>query len=402
MENFTNTPLNLFSLFPFLRSMQSPPVRTALFDSHLQSNAKIVDFHGFELPIWYSSIKEEHLATRFAAGLFDVSHMGLFRFQGEGVREWLSGIGTQNFNKFNPGSCGYTHFLDYDGNLIDDMIFAIRSDKEVLGVPNASMVETMLTWLTDLLPKDGSVKIVNDSTDTSIIAIQGPKSRQIIADVLGEQNNVGRFKCHDIAHNDLGITGWIQGTGYTGEAGAEIFIPNEQANKLWGELISIGQDSGLAPVGLGARDTLRLEKGYLLSGQDFQWPGLNIPELNTLPPGFLSRNSAETAVPYGLSMDHNFIGKESVSNSLKGSQKWSALKCMGRGPSPRPGHPVTISESEDSEIIGYVTSGAPSPSLGGIGIAMAYLSEAKLGKQVWIRSSPRRAIKAEVVEAPFL
>ena len=169
-------------------------MRTALYNSHVESGAKLVDFHGFELPIWYSSIKEEHLATRSGAGMFDVSHMGLFRFVGRGVSEWLTGIGTQDFTKFQRGTCGYTHFLDEDGNIIDDMIFAIRTEEEILGVPNASMVSVMLDWFTELLPSDGSIKILNDSEETSIIAIQGPKSREIVSQVLGHSNNVARIK----------------------------------------------------------------------------------------------------------------------------------------------------------------------------------------------------------------
>ena len=100
----------------------------------------MVDFHGFELPIWYSSIQEEHLQTRSNAGLFDVSHMGLFHFQGEEVRSWLSTLSTQDYMKFRPGTCGYSHFLDQNGHIIDDMIFAVRSENEVLGVPNLSLI----------------------------------------------------------------------------------------------------------------------------------------------------------------------------------------------------------------------------------------------------------------------
>ena len=107
----------------------------------------MVDFHGYELPIWYSSIQEEHLATRNSAGLFDVSHMGLFRFVGEGVRSWLSSVSTQEYIKFQPGRCGYSHFLDYEGHIIDDMIFAVSSEKEVLGVPNSTMVGKMFEWI---------------------------------------------------------------------------------------------------------------------------------------------------------------------------------------------------------------------------------------------------------------
>ena len=154
----------------------SPPVRTALYACHLESEAKMVDFHGFELPIWYSSIQEEHLACRSSAGMFDVSHMGFFSFRGDKVRQWLESISTQRVSSFAPGRCGYTHFLDHEGQIIDDMIFAIKSDDCVLGVPNASMVPTMWKWFSELLPDDGSVTVENLSDETSIIALQGPNS----------------------------------------------------------------------------------------------------------------------------------------------------------------------------------------------------------------------------------
>ena len=231
----------------------------------------MVDFHGYELPIWYSSIQEEHMATRSSAGLFDVSHMGLFRFVGEGVRSWLSSVSTQEYIKFQPGRCGYSHFLDHNGHIIDDMIFAISSEEEVLGVPNSTMVSIVFDWLSTNLPSDGSVKIEDLSQETSIIALQGPKSGAVLEDVLGRVNRVKRFRCQEIASNELGLTGWIQGTGYTGEEG-EIFISNEDSTSLWEALIS---HPDVSPVGLGARDTLRLEKGYLLSGQDFLWPEIS-------------------------------------------------------------------------------------------------------------------------------
>ena len=114
--------------------------RTALFQNHVEAGAKLVDFHGYELPIWNTSLQDEHLKCRSAAGLFDVSHMGFFRFSGEGVLEWLNGIGTQNFLNIPVGRCGYTHFLDHNGFIIDDMIFAVESESSVLGVPNATMI----------------------------------------------------------------------------------------------------------------------------------------------------------------------------------------------------------------------------------------------------------------------
>ncbi|MFL2493921.1 MAG: aminomethyltransferase family protein [Candidatus Thalassarchaeum sp.] len=382
--------------------MNGEPSRTALFDCHTEAGAKMVDFHGFELPIWYSSIQEEHLATRASAGLFDVSHMGFFRFCGEDVRSWLSSIATQEYLNFPSGRCGYTHFLDHDGLIIDDMIFAIKSEIEVLGVPNASMVPVMLDWFNSLIPEDGSITLENLSARTSILALQGPASARILAKVIGQDNTVSRFACQEIAPNALGIEGWIQGTGYTGEKGYEIFVANQQAPLLWNALLKTGRAHGLVPVGLGARDTLRLEKGYLLSGQDFIWPGLGSSAEPPLPEDFLYRDTAETAVPFGLDLEHEFIGKGRVVQSIESGDRWHGLECLDRGPAPRPGHAVLSSDEDDAVVVGRVTSGAPSPSKERTGIAMAYLSGVDQGSEVWIQTSPRRRVKALVKRPPFI
>ena len=378
--------------------MSQTPVRTALYESHISAGAKIVDFHGYELPIWYSSIQEEHLSTRKSAGLFDVSHMGLFRFLGDGVRTWLSSVSTQEYMKFQPGRCGYTHFLDHEGHIIDDMIFSVSTEEEVLGVPNSTMVKVVMEWLSRNLPRDGSVIIEDLSDQTSIIALQGPNSGKILRDVLGEENDVQRFRCQEIMTNGLGLSGWIQGTGYTGEKGVEIFIQDEDSHRLWDALLS-HPDS--APVGLGARDTLRLEKGYLLSGQDFLWPGLE-KEGDVFPEGFLSRTTSQTAVPFGLDIDHDFIGRDALVRSMESESLFWGMECLERGPSPRPGHRVMDGPGESSETIGYVTSGGPSPSKGMTGIALGYLRNCEDGDEVWIQSSSRRRVRSEVKRPPFV
>ncbi len=364
-------------------------VRTALYDEHVALDANIVDFHGFELPIWYSNIKDEHLATRENAGLFDVSHMGTFRFTGSKVKQWLEGVATQKVTNIPIGRCAYTHFLDEDGFIIDDMIFAVVSDDEILGVPNASMIDVMWGWFQGKLPSDGSVKIENLSTDMAIIALQGPKSKQILSSVLGMDNHVGRFKWQKIGENQLSVSGWIQGTGYTGEPGYEIFIPNDDAANLWRSLI----DSGATPVGLGARDTLRLEKGYLLSGVDFCWPEL--PESTD----FLARDSWETNVPFGLDLDHDFIGKHRVISHQSSDARWWGIKYTEKGPLPRPGKDVA---DLNGNVIGRLSSGAPSPSLDNVGIGIGYISGVSEGDEIMIVASPRKSVKAVVVRPPFV
>ena len=209
-------------------------VRTALYEAHQRWGGNIVDFHGFELPIWYTSMMEEHINTRENAGLFDVSHMGFFRFSGNGVREWLQSIATQRVEHLGSGRCAYTHFLDDNGLIIDDMIFAVAdsqtisdtkmrdcpniSELVILGVPNASMISVMKTWFDSHLPSDGSIILDDLSQETSILALQGPKSPSIIEAVLGVENVVKHFRGKAISSNNYGITGWIQGTGYTGES----------------------------------------------------------------------------------------------------------------------------------------------------------------------------------------
>jgi aminomethyltransferase len=364
-------------------------VRTSLFEEHVSLDANIVDFHGFELPIWYSSIKEEHLITRSEAGLFDVSHMGTFRFSGDKVKQWLEGVATQKVTSISPTRCGYTHFLDDDGYIIDDMIFAIVSDNEILGVPNASMVDVMWNWFSSKLPNDGSVVIENLSDQTSIIALQGPESKTILNSVLGETNHVGRFRWSLLQSNQHEISGWIQGTGYTGESGYEIFIPNDEAPLLWRLLVG----AGATPVGLGARDTLRLEKGYLLSGVDFCWPKLESSD------PFLARDSWETNVPFGLDIEHDFIGKSRVLEHSDSDARWWGIRYLEKGPLPRPGKDVTDMEGNQ---IGRLSSGAPAPSLENTGIGIGYISGVDEGDEVLIVASPRKSVKAVIVRPPFI
>jgi len=377
------------------------PVRTALYPAHVRWNGNMVDFHGFELPIWYSSMLEEHHATRTNAGLFDVSHMGSFRFKGEGVAKWLDSMGTQRASKFSSGRCGYTHFLDSEGTIIDDMIFAIVSETEILGVPNASMVPIMWKWMNDHLPSDGSITIEDLSPDTCILALQGPSSPEICEAVLGIENVVGHFRWQQIKPNELGIEGWIQGTGYTGERGFEIFIPNNQAETLWEGLLSTQSDSGIVPVGLGARDTLRMEKGYLLSGQDFSWDGLGEKTPEPFPQGFLIRGTIETNVPFGLDLEHEFLGKQKMIERGNSGAKWRGMKVLDKGPFPRTGSPVYKDDSTDSPI-GWITSGGPSPTLGRVGIGIGYLQDVEEGDSVIIAPNPKRRLRAEVVRMPFL
>ena len=319
-------------------------------------------------------------------------------------------VGTQQASVFGSGRCAYTHFLDADGRIIDDMIYAVTDDDEVLatgcssweasghpvvlGVPNASMIGHMADPLNGLVG-DMDVRLEDLSDETSILALQGPKSPEVLAAVLGAENVVKHFRGQAIRANDLGITGWIQGTGYTGERGFEIFVPNEMVTALWDALLDEG-GNGIQPVGLGARDTLRMEKGFLLSGQDFA-------AVELCDDAYLHRDSAETFVPFGLNMDHDFIGKARVAATKEaqlagGGVKWLGLKATGKGPNPRLGHVVL----KDGIEVGRITSGGPSPSLGRVGIGLAYLEGVDVGDEVEIVVNPRRNLTAVVTRPPFV
>jgi aminomethyltransferase len=249
----------------------------------------------------------------------------------------------------------------------------------------------MWTWFTSHLPEDGSIQLENLSDATSIMALQGPNAKLILSDVLGESNHVGRFKWQAIGDNSLSVTGWLQGTGYTGEAGYEIFVPNEDAPLLWRALI----EAGAVPVGLGARDTLRLEKGFLLSGVDFCWPPLAEGD----DASFLARDSWETNVPFGLDLEHEFVGKQRVVSHDESDARWWGIRYTEKGPLPRPGKAVTLL---DGTPIGALTSGAPAPSLDNVGVGIGYMTSVKEGDEVLIVASPRKSVKAVVVRPPFL
>ena len=250
------------------------------------------------------------------------------------------------------------------------------------------MVPVMWDWFSSLLPEDGSISLQDLSPATSIIALQGPNARNLCESVLGQNNHVGRFKWSKINENQLGVGGWIQGTGYTGEAGYEIFIPNEDAPLLWRKLV----EAGATPVGLGARDTLRLEKGFLLSGVDFASPNL---DENVL----LHRDSWETNVPFGLDIEHEFVGKHRVVSHDENDARLWGVKQLERGPLPRGGKVV---EDLDGNEIGTLTSGAPAPSLDRTGIGMGYIRKVSPGDEVMIVASPRKKVRAVIIRPPFV
>ena len=342
------------------------PIRTPLFNHHKDSGAKIVDFAGWQMPIQYSGILSEHKAVRENVGIFDVSHMGQIFVKGPETVEFLSYVTTWDMRRQKDGDCRYCHILDEDGFIIDDTIVYTLSQDNYMLIPNASRVEDIYDWLLKN-SNDFEVSIDNLSSDYFCLALQGPEAPRLLGQHLN--TTVNSFQLVK-----LGKT-IISGTGYTGEKGCEIIGPLDEAISHWEALV----DMGAMPIGLGARDTLRLEKGYLLSGQDFSG----------------NQTTLETGYSWVIDWNHDFIGKNSLVE-LKNSNysKLSGILIEDRG-IIRPGNSVFYK----GEKISYLTSGSLSPMLRK-GIGMAYLN-LEIGESVSVEVRGNN-LNGRVVQMPFL
>ncbi len=317
--------------------------RTALYDEHVKLGGKIIDFHGWDMPLQYTKILEEHMAVRKNVGIFDVSHMGDIIVEGSEAAAFLEHMFPTKISLLKTGEATYTAFLDNNGKIIDDTIVYRLSENKFFFVPNASMIDIIYNWV---MENKGNydVDIRNISDNISCIAVQGPKSEEIINE-LGlkfpepfkfiEIN--GNFETNRITDNRSVI---VSGTGYTGEKGVELLLSSSSAPDMWERVLElIGKKSGL-PCGLGARDTLRMEKGMLLSGTDFS----------------RDRNPYECSISFIVTNDGDYIGKKAIEN--KGDEIFRGFRLNGKL-IPRAGSEVFL----NGEKIGTITSGTLSPML---------------------------------------
>lgn len=335
-----------------------------MYEEHVKLNAKFVDFHGWEMPIQYTSIIEEHRQVRSKAGIFDVSHMGDIIIEGKDAQDFISYLLPSDLSKASVGKAVYSAYLNEQANMIDDTIAYKISEERFLVIPNAATTDKIHNWITKN-KKDFKVKIANISDKLSCIALQGPASPEVMKKIMPEANNLEHFTFMNASNHfksrDLGDYTSVARTGYTGEDGFEFIIPNELAPKLWQDLLS---DSNVRPIGLGARDTLRMEKGFLLSGQDFNE----------------DRNPIEAGISWIISWEHEFIGKEQLENKKEDvKERFRGVISLDRS-IPRNGSILKL----DGEEIGKLTSGTFSPSLSK-GIGLGYVrSDIKLDTQVTI------------------
>ena len=356
--------------------------KTALNSLHKRYGAKFVSFAGYEMPIQYSDgIIEEHKYTRENAGIFDVSHMSIFDLSGSEQEEFLKYLLPNDVDKIKrSGRALYSPLLNNDGGVLDDLIvYNLGTHYRIIS--NCATRSQNHDWFVKQSESyDVKIKLMND---LSIIAIQGPNSINLL-DKIGI-HDLDRMSDFDVKIYNSSM---IAKTGYTGEEGFEVVIENSDVESFWLSLL----EAGASAIGLGARDTLRLEKGYLLSGVDFASPSLDDNSL-------LHRDSWETNVPFGLDTEHDFIGKSRVISHDANDSRWWGVIQQEKGPLPRGGKLV---EDLSGNVIGTLTSGAPSPSLNRTGIGMGYLSGVSSGDEVMIVASERKKIRAIVKNPPFV
>jgi aminomethyltransferase len=359
-------------------------LRTPLYDEHVKLGATMVEFAGYEMPIQYTSIIEEHKACRTAAGVFDVSHMGEIEVEGPDAEKFVSYIATWNAALLEPYEIKYAEFLYPEGTVVDDFFIYKYSATKFLLVVNAGNYEKDLAWVSG--HKLGDITITGATATYAEVALQGPAAEDILkgmtpADIVG----LGYF--HFLETTVAGRKCIVSRTGYTGEDGYEIYFAAAEAGFLWNAILDVGKPFGLVPNGLGARDTLRFEVCYWLYGHDLD---------NTIAP-------LEAGQNFVISWDHDFVGKSALlAMKEKGVPRtWIGVKMNSRA-IPRNGFDCLAGKPESPIKIGYVTSGNYCPTLGGsYALCMVDKDAVKVGDTVYV---PIRG-KAEagvVVKRPFM
>lgn len=353
-------------------SVQSTP----LCDKHIALGAKMVPFAGWNMPVQYSGIMDEHKTVRRACGVFDISHMGQFLVTGEGSQVWLNSVFTNNLAKLVDGMGQYSMMLNEKGGVIDDLIIYRRAHEDFFVVVNASMIDVDYAWLMERKPE--GISLINKSEEYVGVAIQGPTSTEVFARlcpgvILPGRNGIFEFKCD-------GDAIVICRTGYTGEDGFEFFCPAAQGEKWFDRVLA----SGAKPCGLGARDSLRLEMCYSLNGSDLS------PE----------KTPIEAGLSWCCDLSKDFVGVE-VLREQKAQGRPTALVAIeykGKGAPPRHGYLVQL---PDGTPLGELGSAVLSPSIGkGIGMLYVDTKYAVIGTdvQVVVRG---KTFDATIVKKPF-
>lgn len=354
--------------------------KTPLHGEHIRLGARMVEFGGWEMPVYYSNVIEEHINAREKAGLFDVSHMGEFVIEGNDAFQFIQKAITNDLNKLEDGRAFYSSMCNESGGIVDDLFVYRFNRNRFMIVVNAVNAEKDFKWLLGHKGFFDDATVIDKTNEMAKLDLQGPKAEEILQRLTNANlKNLKRF--HFIEGNVNNISTIISRTGYTGEDGFELYFNAEKAIEQWNKLLTIGNEFGLKPIGLGARDTLRIEAGYSLYGHELS-EDVNPFEADT---GFV--------VKFGK----DFIGKDALLKAKYDSKrKIVAFEMLERG-IPRQGYPVV----KGSNYIGYVTSGTMSPTFKkGIGMALVNINEAFLENEINIKIR-EKLYKGKIVKRPI-
>jgi len=355
--------------------------KTTLFDSHVSLGAKMVDFAGFLMPIQYDGVKSEHLAVKNSVGVFDVSHMGEFLVSGKGALELLQFCLSNDVSILNNGEAQYNCLLNDSGGIVDDLILYKLSNEKYMLVVNASNIKKDWEYL--LLKNTYGANMENVSDQYSLLSIQGPKTLQSIQELTPHDLSTISYYNFVVTEfagfNDI----LISNTGYTGCGGFEIYCTNSQLKEIWNNIMLAGSSCDIKPIGLAARDTLRLEMGFCLYGNEL------LDEITPIEAGlgWITKFSKE--------FNGCKILKKQKENGVK--KKLVGFELIDKG-IPRKGYEIS---NNDNIIIGSVTSGTMSPTLGkAIGLGYVDNAYAKINTTIYIKIR-NNLIKAMIIKPPF-
>ena len=355
---------------------------TALYQKHIDAGAKMVPFAGFEMPVQYVGVKQEHVQVREKVGIFDVSHMGEFFIEGPNAIELIQKISANDATKLFDGKAQYSYMPNAKGGVIDDLIIYRINEEKYLLVVNASNIEKDWNWIES--HDEWETNMTNVSDEYSLLAIQGPKTAEAIQSLTKVDLNAMKFYTFEIAEFAGCQDVIISATGYTGAGGFEIYVKNDDAPKVWDAVIEAGKEFDLQPIGLAARDTLRLEKGYCLYGNDIDD----------------STSPIAAGLGWVTKFTKDFINSEEIkSHKEEGTEdKLIGFKLVDKG-IPRKDYNILTASGD---VVGRVTSGTMSPLLNeSIGLGYIKKELAKEGQEIFIEVRNKQ-LKALIHKPPFV
>ena len=357
---------------------------TPFTQKHIELGAKMADFAGYNMPISYSGINDEHAAVRKNAGVFDVSHMGEFIIKGPEALPLIQKLVTNDVSKISAGKAQYSCLTNENGGIIDDLIvYCIEENKVYMLVVNASNIEKDWNWISEHNTEGAEMHNISDHT--ALLAIQGPNATQILQPLTAM--DILNLKYYTfVKGNFAGVDNvLVSATGYTGAGGVEIYFEDKgnDAEKIWNAIFEAGKSQGIKPIGLAARDTLRLEMGFCLYGNDIDDTTTPLEGglgwITKFTKDFTARNILENQKAEGIK--RKLVGFEMIDKGI-----------------PRKGYEIT---NENGDTIGNVTSGTQAPSLGkAIGMGYVKMENASIGSFIYIKVR-EKLVKAQIVKMPF-